>query len=162
LDLLLAEDEGPKQDLSQKLCSFGLSQKLLISVVHTLTCADYFLRSPGTKMTPADPEARATPAGQSPDLWPGRWPDVWSLKMVLPQKLCGSPLSQNLLASVVHTLACTDTFLRSPGTKSWLLILFNVDSVSEALSNMTIIHIMNILSYRNMFSHIYLLFNPFF
>jgi hypothetical protein len=23
LDLLLAEDEGPKQDLSQKLCCFG-------------------------------------------------------------------------------------------------------------------------------------------
>ena len=40
---LLAEDEGPKQDLSQKLCCFGLSQKLLISVVHTLICADYFL-----------------------------------------------------------------------------------------------------------------------
>ena len=39
---LLAEDEGLKQDLSQKLCCFGLSQKLLISVVHTLTCADYF------------------------------------------------------------------------------------------------------------------------
>ena len=38
---LLAEDEGLKQ---------GLSQKLLASVVHTLTCADYFQRSPGTKM----------------------------------------------------------------------------------------------------------------
>jgi hypothetical protein len=49
LDLLLAEDERPKQDLSQKVCCFGLSQKLLISVVYTLTCADYFLRSPGTK-----------------------------------------------------------------------------------------------------------------
>ena len=34
---LLAEDEGPKQDLSQKLCCFGLSQKLLASVVPTLT-----------------------------------------------------------------------------------------------------------------------------
>jgi hypothetical protein len=55
LDLLLAEDEGPKQDLSQKLCCFGLSQKLLASVVHTLTCADYFLQSPGTKMAPTDP-----------------------------------------------------------------------------------------------------------
>ena len=73
---LLAEDEGPKQDLSQKLCCFGLSQKLLISVVHTLTCADYFLWSPGTKMAPEDPEGRASPAGQTPDLWPGRWPDV--------------------------------------------------------------------------------------
>ena len=107
LDLLLAEDEGPKQDLSQKLCSFGLSQKLLISVVH-ITCADYFLQSPGTKMAPADPEARASLAGRTPDLWQGWWADVWSLKMVLPQKLCGSRLSQKLLASVVHTLTCTD------------------------------------------------------
>jgi hypothetical protein len=45
---LLAKDEGPKQDLSQKLCCFGLSQKLLASVVHTLTCADYFRWSPGS------------------------------------------------------------------------------------------------------------------
>jgi hypothetical protein len=40
LDLLLAEEEGPKQDLSQKLCCFGRSQKLSASVVQTLTCAD--------------------------------------------------------------------------------------------------------------------------
>jgi hypothetical protein len=37
--------------------------------------------------------------------------------MVLPQKLCGSYLSQKLLASVVHTLACADNFLQSPGAK---------------------------------------------
>jgi hypothetical protein len=37
---LLAKDEGPKQDLSQKLCCFGLSQKLLASIVHTFTCTD--------------------------------------------------------------------------------------------------------------------------
>lgn len=37
---LLAEDEGLKQDLSQKLCCFDLSQKLLASVVHTLTYTD--------------------------------------------------------------------------------------------------------------------------
>jgi hypothetical protein len=47
---LLAEDEGPKQDLSQKLCFFGLFQKLLVSLVHTLTCADYFRRRPRTKI----------------------------------------------------------------------------------------------------------------
>ena len=35
---LLDEDEGPKQDLSRKLCCFSLSQKLFTSVVHTLTC----------------------------------------------------------------------------------------------------------------------------
>jgi hypothetical protein len=54
---LLAEDEGSKQDLSQKLCCFGLSQKLLASVVHTLTCADYFWQSLRTKMSPANFEA---------------------------------------------------------------------------------------------------------
>ena len=37
---LMAEDEGPKQELSQKLCGFGLSQMLFDSVVHTLTCTD--------------------------------------------------------------------------------------------------------------------------
>ena len=95
---LLAEDEGPKQDLSQKLCCFGLSQKLLASVVHTLTCADYFLQSPGTKISPANPEAKDSRAGRTPVLWQGRSPDVWSLKMALPQKLCGSRLSQKLLA----------------------------------------------------------------
>jgi hypothetical protein len=40
LDLLLVEEEGPKQGLSQKLCCFGSSQKLSASVVQTLTCAD--------------------------------------------------------------------------------------------------------------------------
>ena len=37
---LLAEDEDLKQGLSQKLCHFGLSQKLLASVVHILACTD--------------------------------------------------------------------------------------------------------------------------
>jgi hypothetical protein len=59
----LAEDEGTKQDLSQKLCCFGLSQKLLASVFHTLTCADYFQRGPRTKMAPANPEAKVSLAG---------------------------------------------------------------------------------------------------
>ena len=117
LDLLLAEDEGPKQDLSQKLCCFGLSQKLLVSVVHTLTCTDYFVQSPGTKMASTDPEAKASQAWRTPVLWPGMWPDVWSLKMVLPQKVCGSRLSQKLLASVFHTLTCADYFLWNPITK---------------------------------------------
>jgi hypothetical protein len=78
----LAEDEGPKQDLSQKLCCFGLSQKLLVSVVHTLTCVDYFQWSPGSKMATTDAEAKPSWAGQTPNLWPGRWPDlfIFSLK----------------------------------------------------------------------------------
>ena len=33
----LAEDEGPKRGLPQKMCGFCLSHKLLASVVHTLT-----------------------------------------------------------------------------------------------------------------------------
>ena len=93
---LLAEDDGPKQDLFLKLCCFGLSQKLLASIVHTLTCLDYFWWSSGTKMASANAEGKSSRAGQTPVLWPGRGPDVWSLKRALPQKLCGSLLSQKL------------------------------------------------------------------
>jgi hypothetical protein len=93
---LLAEDEGPKQDLSQKLCGSCLSQKLLGSVVHTLTCADYFQRSPGIKMAPADAEGKPSWARLTPVLWPGRWPDVWSPKRGLSQKLCGSHLNRHI------------------------------------------------------------------
>jgi hypothetical protein len=114
---LLAEDVGPKQDLSQKLCCFGLSQKLLSSVVHTLTCADYFRRSFRTKISSADAEAKPSRAGRTPVLWPGRWPDVFSLKKELRQKLCDSCFSQKLLDSIVHTLTCADYFWWSPGNK---------------------------------------------
>jgi hypothetical protein len=97
---LLAEDEGPKQDLFQKLCCFGLSQKLLASVC-TLSPVQTSLRwSPRTKMASADPESKASWAGQIPVLWPGRWSGVWNPKRALPQKLCGSRLSQKLSASV--------------------------------------------------------------
>jgi hypothetical protein len=107
----------PKRALPQKFCGSHLSQKLSASVVHTFTCADSFGRSPGTKMAPADPEAKGSRAGQTPVLWPGGWPDVCGPKRVLPQKLCGSRLSQKLSASVVYTLTCADYFGRSPRTK---------------------------------------------
>ena len=68
-------------------------------------------------MAPEDLEAKASQAEWTPVLWPGRWTDVWSLKMALPQKLCGSRLSQKLLASVFHTLTSADCPPRSPGTK---------------------------------------------
>jgi hypothetical protein len=112
---------GPKQNLSQKLCCFGLSQKLFASIVHTLTCADYFHQSPGTKMAPADAEAKPSQARRTHILWPGRCPGVvprcLEPEKWLPQKLCGSRLSQKLLALGVHTLTCADYFWRTHGTK---------------------------------------------
>jgi hypothetical protein len=106
----LAEHEGPKQELSQKLLAF---------VVHTFTCADYSCWSLGTTMSPADAPTPHSQAGWIPLFWPGRCPDVWSLKRGLPQKLCGSCLSQKLLASLVHTLTCPTLVSHSwwnPGT----------------------------------------------
>ena len=89
----------------------------IVSVVLTLTCVDYFPRSPGTKMAPEDLEAKASQAGQTPVLWPGRWTDIWSLKTALPQKLCGSSMSQKLLISVFHSLTCADCPKQSGRTK---------------------------------------------
>jgi hypothetical protein len=68
-------------------------QKLLASVMHTLTCADYFQWSPESKMASTNPEAKPSMSGQTPVLWLRRWPDVWSPKRRLSQKLCGSCLS---------------------------------------------------------------------
>ena len=45
-----------KRGLPQKLYGSCLSQKLLASVVHPLTCAEYFWLSPRTKMSAADAE----------------------------------------------------------------------------------------------------------
>ena len=44
--------------------------------------------------------------------------------MALPQKLCGSRLSQKLLASVVHTHTCADYFLWSPSNFDHLTVNF--------------------------------------
>jgi hypothetical protein len=67
----------------------------------------------------APPEAVSKPSGavQTPLLWQGSCPDVWSLKLGLPQKLCGFCLFQKLLASPVHTLICADQSRRNPGTQ---------------------------------------------
>jgi hypothetical protein len=103
----------PKMKAQNRTCP----RSCFATVVHTLTCADYFWWSPGTKMSVTDAQAKPSQAGPTPILWPERCPDVWSPKRVLTQKLCGSCLSQKLLTSVVHTLTCADYFWRSPGTK---------------------------------------------
>jgi hypothetical protein len=61
-------------------------------------------------MALADPEAKSSWAERIPVLWPRRWSDVWSLKRALPQKLCGSRLSQKLLASVCTLSPVQTTF----------------------------------------------------
>ena len=45
--------------LPQKLCGARLSQKLLASVVHTLTCEGCFLLSLGTKVAPTSPKSKS-------------------------------------------------------------------------------------------------------
>jgi hypothetical protein len=72
--------------LPQKLCGSSLSQKLLASVVHTLTCTDLSWWSLGTKMSPADAPATPFWARRTPLLWQEKCPDVWSLQKGLPQK----------------------------------------------------------------------------
>ena len=126
---LLAKDEDPKQDLSQRLCCFGLSQKLLASVVHTLTCADYFQWSPGTKMAPANAEAKPSRTGRTPVLWLGMWPDVWSPKRGLPHNLCGSCLSQKLLERGTLLHCWWDCKLVQPLWKSLWCFLKKLDLI---------------------------------
>jgi hypothetical protein len=75
-------------------------------------------------LAPPGAPAKDSWAGQTPLLWKGRCPDIWSPKRGMPQKLCGSHLSQKLLASVVYTLTCADHSHRSPGTKMSLFPSF--------------------------------------
>jgi hypothetical protein len=94
---LLAEVEGPKLGLSQKLCCFCLYQKLcsfcsLHSYLHKLV-------SEGSGTQDGSPrcfEAEPPRAGCTPLLWWGRCPDVWRPKWGLPPKLCLFCLSQKL------------------------------------------------------------------
>jgi hypothetical protein len=67
-------------------------------------------------MAPPGAPAKLSWARQTPLLWQGRCPDVWSPKRGLLQKLCGLRLSQKLLASAVHILTCADQSLRDLGT----------------------------------------------
>jgi hypothetical protein len=96
----LAEDEVLKQGLSQKLCSFCSWH----SHLHTLVSERSWTIDGSPRFS-----GKALLAGADTSPLAGKVrPDVWSPKQGLPQKLCGFRLSQKLLASVVHTLTCTD------------------------------------------------------
>ena len=93
---LLAEDEGPKQGLSLKLCQFCLSQKL---------CSFCSPHSHLSRLVSERFRSRdGCPRCSSKALlrWEDTSPlarkclDVWSPKWGLPQKLCHFCLSQNL------------------------------------------------------------------
>jgi hypothetical protein len=71
-------------------------------------------------MAPPDAVAKPSSSGQTPLLWQGRCPGVWSLKLGLPQKLCGFCLTQKLLASAVHTHLCRPVLVES----QYLILMF--------------------------------------
>jgi hypothetical protein len=77
-------------------------------------------------MSAADTHAKLSWAGQTHILWPRRCLDVWGPKRGLPQKLCGSCLSEKLLVSVVHTLTCAEYCGRAPKPR-WLHMLYLVE-----------------------------------
>jgi hypothetical protein len=68
-------------------------------------------------MSAADAQAKHSQAWHTPILWLGKRPDVWGPKRGLPWELCGSRLSQKLLASVFCTLTCAEYSRWGPGTK---------------------------------------------
>ena len=96
---LLAEDEGPKEGLSQKLCSFCCQHCHL----HSLVPEKFWTRDGSPRCS-----SKALPDGVDTSPLAGKMPGCLELKRGLPQKLCGFCLSQKLLASVVHTRTCAD------------------------------------------------------
>ena len=84
---LLAENEAWKQGLSQKMCFLSN----LHTHLHRLVS-----KGPGTQDGSLTCSGSQSPPRQTPLLWQGRCPDVWSLKQGLPQKLCHFCLSQKL------------------------------------------------------------------
>ena len=85
----------------QKLCGSRLFQKLLASVFHTPTC-----RLPAEESWNKGGSCRSLPGWADTCPLAPKVADCLELKMAPPQELCGSRLSQKLLASVFHTPTC--------------------------------------------------------
>ena len=106
-----------KMALPQRLCDSRPYQKWLASVFHTVTRAACPPRSPGAKKAPAGACDTNLSGQADPRALTRKVAGCLELKMAPPQKLCGSRLSQKLLASVFHTLTRAACPPRSPGTK---------------------------------------------
>ena len=103
-----------KMEPPQKVSGSHLSQKLLASVFHTLTCAACPPRSPGTKVAPAEPEAETSWAGgplcshQEGGKLSGAENGVTS------EALCLSPVPEVASLCIPHSHLC-----RLPSAESW-------------------------------------------
>ena len=74
---------GAQNKVQQKLCGFCLTQKLLVSVVHTLPCAELSRWNPGTRMPPPDAVAKLFLVGADTSSLAGKVPgclepETWS------------------------------------------------------------------------------------
>jgi hypothetical protein len=130
---LLAEDEGWKQGLSQKMC-FLCS---LCAHLHRLVSD-----GPGTQDGSLICSEGKRPPRQPPLLWQGRCPDVWRLKRTLSQKLCGFCLSQKLCgfcSPLAHPLQSTyspaQTGLRGTQDTRWFPHILWTSEPSQAATS---------------------------
>jgi hypothetical protein len=83
-------------------------------------------------MSPSDAVVKPSRTGRIPVLCQGRCPDVWSLKLGLPQRLSGFCLTQILLASAIHTLFCADYSRKNPLFYTFIYFYFCVSNGMES------------------------------
>ena len=113
---LLAEDEGLKQGLSQKMCCLCS----LHAHLHRLVS-----KGPGTQDGSLTCSASQSLPRWPPLFWPRRCPDVWRPKwgsvpesvLLLPVSEALSLLQSTRLPSAVRELTCTDWSQMDPGHK---------------------------------------------
>jgi hypothetical protein len=106
---LLAEDEVPKQDLSQNLCSFCSPHIHLCRLV-----------SAESRNQVGSPRCCGKALPEGPDNSPLAWkvPGCLEPEMLSVSKALWLLPSQKLLASAVHTLTCAYQSRWNPGTTS--------------------------------------------